>query len=310
MRSIAVIIIALNVGSTSFGMVNNLPSSQAAKSGHVERQAEGLNRVISSELASVGAFPYWKHVGTVGMGSGVYLGDGFVLTSTHVGCYPFCLGDGTHYEPDYASWTVLKNSDGSRSDLALFRVHVPASSSLAKLGRIVLGASHQADSPVLLLGNGYTQSEQPMTFSINGKAFGVLGYRIEPRRNTAWGLNRASQELDQPVETGKALLTHCFTTQFDRTFFAGQAADGDSGGAAFAYNLEQHRWELVGCIIAVSQQRANVAFGNHTFLGELGAYASQIPGMPANATVGAMAADSQKAPIQAHPASITAVSTK
>ncbi len=284
-------------------MVNYVPAAQTAgeKDAHPERQLEGLNRAIGEQFSSIPAFPYWKHVGSVGMGSGIYLGDGYVLTSAHVGCYPFSLHDGSHYEPDYASWSVLKNADGSHSDLALFRVQVPASSALAKLGRIALGNSRQTDSPVLLIGTGYTQGAQPLTLSSGSTALGVLGYHVERHRSTAWGLNHSSQSIEQPVETGKNLSTHCFTTQFDRIFFAGQAADGDSGGAAFTYNREQNRWELVGCIIAVSQQRASVAFGCRTYLGDLGAYASQIPGMPATAVV----AGSQKsAPIQAHPTSI------
>jgi len=284
-------------------MVNHLPAAQTAeqKDAHPERQLQGLNHAIGDQFAGVPAFPYWDHVGSVGMGSGIYLGNGYVLTSAHVGCYPFCFHDGSHYEPDYASWTVLKNADGSRSDLALFRIQVRASSALAKLGRIALGGSRQTNNPVLLIGTGYTQGTQPLTLSSGSTALGVLGYQIERHRSTAWALNHGSQSLEQPVATGRNLSTHCFTTQFERTFFAGQAADGDSGGAAFTYNREQNRWELVGCIIAVSQPRASVAFGCRTYLGELGAYASQIPGMPATTVVDG----SQKnAPIQARPAAI------
>lgn len=268
--------------STGWSMVNNLPATQTAeeKGAHLERQEAGLNQVIGTQFSGIAAFPYWNHVGSIGMGSGIYVGDGYVLTSTHVGCYPFRLNDGSHYEPDYASWTVLKNADGTRSDLAVFRIQVPATSALAKLGRIPLSNSRSSDSPVLLVGTGFTQGAQPLTLSGGGSVFSVLGYRVVAHRSTAWGLNRASQSLDQPVRTGRDFSTRCFTTQFERTSFAGQAADGDSGGAAFVYNREQNRWELGGCIIAVSQQQANVAFGCRTFLGDVGTYASQIPGTP------------------------------
>jgi hypothetical protein len=263
-------------------MVNHLPlavGSGDQKGVHLEQQLQGLNRVIGAEFSGVASFPYWDHVGMVGMGSGVYLGDGYVLTSAHVGCYPFRAHDGSYYEPDYKSWQILKNADGSKSDLAVFSVSFEKSSRLAKLGHLPIGSEEsRGNRPVLLMGTGFTQNEQPATFSSGGKVLAVLSYQVQPQRSMAWGINRASQAIEQPVATGKDLSTRCFTTRFERTNFAGQAADGDSGGAAFSYNRELARWELVGCIIAVSQQRSVVTFGSSTYLGDLRSYASQLPG--------------------------------
>ena len=53
-----------------------------------------LNAQLASRFPSIAAFPFAAHVGTVGMGSGVYLGNGYVLTSAHVGCFPFITQDG------------------------------------------------------------------------------------------------------------------------------------------------------------------------------------------------------------------------
>ncbi len=299
------------LGTTSFGIINHLPADQgtAAKDSRVERQLQGLNRVIGTELSGVAEFPFWKHIGTVGLGSGIYLGDGYVLTSTHVGCHPFVMEGGSYFQPDYASWHVLQNADGTRSDLATFRVIFDKASALAKLGSLPMSSTHpQSDSPVLLVGNGFTQGEVPMTFSSGGKSLGVLGYRVEPRRGMAWGLNRTSQPLESSVQTGKEFSTRCFATQFAPTLFAGQAADGDSGGAAFSFNRAQNRWELSGCIIAVSQQRASVTFGCQTFLGDLGTYASQIPGAHVAVAASAVTATTPKiAAIQAQATAISAV---
>src|SRR5262245_53217383 len=99
----------LLVGSC-FGIVNHTPAGTAqAPEARLERQREGLDRVLSAEFAGIPSFPYWDHVGMVGMGSGIYLGDGCVLTSAHVGCFPFRMHDGSIYQPDYASWRVLQN---------------------------------------------------------------------------------------------------------------------------------------------------------------------------------------------------------
>src|SRR5436190_13563353 len=83
-----------------------------------------LDQLLVAAHHDVPRFPYWEHVGMVGMGSGVYLGSGWVLTSAHVGCYPFKMGDGSYYPPHYPTWRILRNPDGSKSDVAIFRVKV------------------------------------------------------------------------------------------------------------------------------------------------------------------------------------------
>ena len=265
----------------TWAVVNHLPDSQSdekVSQPHPERQLAALNRAIGAEFSGIKDFPYWDHVGMVGMGSGIYLGDGYVLTSTHVGCFPFRMHDGSAYEPDYKSWRVFNNGGASKSDLAVFRVRYGKASSLAKLGVLPIGSGQRGEgNPVLLLGTGFTQSARPLMLSSQGTVLSVLGYRVQPQRSVAWGINRETHELDRPVRTLREFSTRCFTTHFERSPFAGQAADGDSGGAAFAYNREAARWELAGCIIAVSQERDSVAFGSRTFLGDLGQYASQVP---------------------------------
>lgn len=260
-------------------MVNHLPevaSQAAAKAVSLDRGLHGLNEVLDREFADLAPFAFWQHVGMIGMGSGIYLGQGRVLTSAHVGCYPFRLQDGSRYEPDYASWRILKNADGSKSDLAVFRIRVPKSSALARLASLPLAERRPNDAPILLLGTGFTQGKEPIALKTQGRSLGILGYRIQPRRSHAWCLNRGSQPLDSLVATGRNFITQCFTTRFERSPFAGQATDGDSGGAAFCYNTELGRWELAGCIVAVSQPAASVTFGCRTFLSDLAVYGAQL----------------------------------
>lgn len=265
----------LGLLATGHGIINHLP--EASATAHIERQADALNEILGSQFAGVAAFPYWDHVGMVGMGSGIYLGEGRVLTSAHVGCFPFRAHDGSIYQPSYSSWRVLKNANGSKSDLAVFEIEVGASSSLAKLAALPIATSH-ADRPVVLLGTGYTQGAQPITLGSQGKTLAVLGYRVQAQRGTAWGINRSVEALDRPIATGGSFSTRCFTTRFERNEFAGQAAEGDSGGAAFSFNKELNRWELSGCIIAVSQVQPKVTFGVRTFIGDIGFYAPQLAG--------------------------------
>ncbi len=277
------LVVAAHLGllSPSHGIVNHLPSIPAVSGvsdPHMERQSEALNFSLGKEFAGVSSFSYWDHIGMVGMGTGIYLGDGRVLTSAHVGCFPFRMHDGGVYQPDYASWRFLKNADGSKSDLATFKVRFEKTSKLGQLGTLPLASSH-ADRPVLLVGTGFTQGAQPITLGTQGKSLAVLGYHVQPERSAAWGINRASQDVDHPVATAGMFATTCFSTRFERNDFAGQATEGDSGGAGFTYNRQLNRWELSGCIIAVSQQEPNVTFGARTFLGNLGCYARQLAGI-------------------------------
>lgn len=263
-------------------IVTNLPDALSGKSvKHVQQQRTGLDEFLASSDRTQPAFPYWDHVGMVGKGSGVYLGDGWIITSAHVGCFPFLMSDGSNYKPVYNTWKVLTGSDGAKSDLAVFQVLIPDKSSrLAGLSNLpvgVFGENHAKG--VVMIGTGYTQADEALTFNSNGKAVAVLGYRVQAKRHTSWGVTPLTRVLDQSVKTGQDRHTECLATTFDTSAFAAQAADGDSGGASFAYNSKSQRWELVGCIIAVSQQRNQVNFGNHTYMGNLGRYVEQIPGV-------------------------------
>lgn len=231
----------------------------------------------SALFPDLSGFGFWKHVGKVGMGSGIYLGDGYVLTSAHVGCYPFQIFDGSFYRPDYTSWRILELENGTKSDLAVFRVEIPNGfSTLAKLASIeIADESPRAEDTVLMMGTGLQQNPTPAAMSSNGKILAVLGYNLDHRRATRGGVNLVEEVRDLPVTTGDR-ETYCFTTRFDRGIFEAQASDGDSGGATFAYDGDSRRWRLAGCIIAVSQKDGFVPFGSQTFLADLSRYRNQI----------------------------------
>jgi len=212
----------------------------------------------------------------VGMGSGIYLGDGYVLTSAHVGCHPFRMGDGSNYKPHYASWRILDGPAGSKSDLAIFRVEISDTrSSLANLGWLPVGKiGADSGTPLILIGTGFGQ--QPNAVAHQDPEV-VLGYEILRQRKKRWGIDFLDKVLNEPVATAGGYLTHCFVSTFERLAGHAQAADGDSGGAVFAYNSQLGQWEVVGCIIAVSQLGSYVPFGSRTYVGDLGCYEAQLP---------------------------------
>lgn len=234
-------------------------------------------------------FKYMDHVGMVGKGSGIYLGNGYVLTSAHVGCYPFRMSDGSTYKPSYDSWRVLKNPDGGKSDLAVFKVDTGgADTTLGKLSSLPVGdvtadldRSGEDETPMIMIGTGFVEREVSATASTNDM---IPGYTVQPKREKRWGTNSEARLLDKPVTTAGGLNTSCFVTSFDAIDGEAQAADGDSGGAMFAYNEASGQWELVGCIIAVSQKGAHVSYGAQTFLGNLESYRSELAGVISGGT--------------------------
>ncbi|QIF02300.1 trypsin-like serine protease [Roseimicrobium sp. ORNL1] len=218
------------------------------------------------------AFPFWENIGTVGMGTGLYLGDGWVLTSTHVGCLPFVLSDGSVYRPIAGTWQPLKNADGSKSDVAVFQVNQGVSdSALRKLSGISISTDTvEAQTPVLLVGTGYV--EKKSAGEQNPVRFGAYQRTTREKR---WAL-ATTNEVTAPAATQGGLKTHCFATTFRAQAFGGQAAEGDSGGAAFVFDADERQWKLAGCIFAVSQVNAFVPYGARTYVGDLAVYSSQI----------------------------------
>lgn len=277
-RNAVLLIAVVNLGVSSRLDAIVINASRISDSGPALEALETTYRLTSSAVSDHSeskAVPYWEHVGRVGLGSGVYLGEGYVLTSAHVGCHPFLLANGVYYRPDYESWRVLKNSNGEESDLAVFRVFIGSGdSALSKLGKLPIRQNgNDLQGPLVMIGTGYTETRAPQKAGSDV----VLGYRIKSQRSKRWGVNFLDKFLDKLVKTTGGYQTHCFVSSFDREEGEAQAADGDSGGATFAYNQMLGRWELVGCIIGASQLQDYVPFGARTYLGDLAAYRDQLP---------------------------------
>jgi len=242
-------------------------------SGH--RQPEAIPQAVLGVGADIGSqptsFPFWENIGTVGMGTGLYLGNGWVLTSAHVGCLPFQLSDGSCYRPIKGTWHVMVNPDGSKSDLALFRVDEDGEmSALRRLPDVPLStAGVESKTPVILVGTGYVEmevrEEGPVRFGIQQRA----------AREKRWALATTDQ-VKRPAATPGGYKTHCFATTFREKASGGQAAEGDSGGAAFIFDAETQKWKLAGCIFAVSQLSGFVPYGARTYVGDLTMYSAQI----------------------------------
>ncbi len=208
----------------------------------------------------------FDHVGRIAGTTGVYLGEGWVLTAGHVGAGELQLGE-VRYPPVPGSWVAVRGEEGSgRPDLGLFRVdpHPP-------LPRLEIARwAPKPGEAMLLVGCGLGR----------GEAFewdGLPGWRWSGPGVCRWGRNQiAAVGLDSGIGNAS---TRVFATLFSEGEpEEAQAAHGDSGGAGFA--ARRGRWVLAGIMIAVKslpRQPANTSvIGNSTQLADLSHYRAEI----------------------------------
>ncbi|HME68330.1 MAG TPA: trypsin-like peptidase domain-containing protein [Myxococcota bacterium] len=207
--------------------------------------------------------PGWANVGTVSGLTGIYLGNGWMLTASHVGAGPVVLGGRTFSAvPD--STVQLRNQDGSLADLILFRIQ-----GAPHLPRLQIAtATPQVGTPVVLMGHGRNRGA-PISWS------GHEGFAWGTASALRWGTNTVFKS------DVRANSTEAFVTQFRKdgaTPHEAQAAVGDSGGAVFV--KVRRKWRLAGVLDMVAtfdkQPPETALYGNFTVSADLARYRPQI----------------------------------
>ena len=240
--------------------------------------------------------PGFQNVGILNAGSGVYLGNGWVLTAAHVGAGSITL-NGQEFDNIVDQTVQLTNSEGSgltpSTDLLLMRLRDEPDLPALRLGC----RSVSINTDVTLIGGGRDRAEDLTRWnreSIRGENndvwtlvsedddFNESGYFTEDTRTVRWGVSRVTG-TNFTADSGRGDVS-----SFQTDFFApgsvvetsAQAVTGDSGGGVFQENGGV--WELVGLIHAIGlkenqpQRAASAIFGGVTFLAELQDYADQI----------------------------------
>jgi len=234
--------------------------------------------------------PGWANIGTRGIGSGVYLGNGWVLTARHNSSGNFVLS-GTTYMMVPGSQVDIQNlgtpDKSTNTDLIMFQINgdpgLPALS--------IATAAPANGSAVTMIGAGRNRGAfttwnvnvdtTPYTWTIDSENPNAAGYFWGTTRTMRWGTNVISSTgwLNYTIGDNFDVLT-LRTTFNDSAGYSNeaQAAPGDSGGAVFFKNGSQ--WELAGIMVVTdgfSGQPAQTAvFGNQTFMADLSFYRSQI----------------------------------
>ncbi|MHB1158415.1 MAG: trypsin-like serine protease [Phycisphaerales bacterium] len=222
--------------------------------------------------------PGWNYVGAFqingGNGTGVYVGNGWVLTAGHVSTGGY-VTFGTNTYTLTGAPIPLTNPVGISGSPDLKLVHM---NGYLPLPDLVIRGTTPGTLTVAVIGTGDDRSG-----ILQNYAPGISGYNWNTTsRIQAWATNTVAGN-NILVTSDNVNYTKAFITSFDNLTGEGQAADHDSGGAGFIYNNSQHRWELAGLMIGINngttpdgQPGSSAAFGNYTFFADLSAYADQI----------------------------------
>jgi hypothetical protein len=237
--------------------------------------------------------PGWANVGRLGDGTGVYLGNNWVLTASHIGGGSIVLNGGT-YAMLAGSGTRLTNGGqpgkSTLTDLYLFRL---ATTPVGLVGVPIAAAATGSGAAVTMIGAGrdrgaFTQwsvntstGTNPWVWTEVSADGNAAGYKTLETRTMRWGTNNVSGTgiwINAGFGDARALQTTF--DGFPIYSNEAQAAYGDSGGAVFHKNGST--WELSGLMLAVGgysgqpDPATNAVFGNATYAADLSFYRPQI----------------------------------
>jgi hypothetical protein len=212
--------------------------------------------------------PGWDNVVNLTGLTGVYLGNGWVLTANHVGVRDMII-DGDVYQAVPESKVQLQTVD-SNADLALFQVVRDPG-----LPEVVIRDTPLPETTeVVMIGHG--RNRGAATSACEPARDGWLWQTTKTMR---WGTN-AIEEIDIGLSIA-GTLTLSFSTEFSssrQTEHEAQAATGDSGGGVFVKSGAD--WELAGIITAIEApgdcNREAALYGNLTYASDLSFYGDQI----------------------------------
>lgn len=245
----------------------------------------------------------WDYVGTVDGASGVYLGNGWVLTAAHVGgisagSTPFTLS-GTTYIADSGA-TRLTNADSSLADLQMF--HVATSPALMAMPVLPLISSTPSNgTTIYMVGYGRNPRNSSATYYSNTTTWAVATDPLTALTAAAGGLGYGTNNIKRwgtnTIDGTKIAALDGFgsTSVLTANFYGGTpftakdnyitntpgstdealVSSGDSGGGVF-----DSSGVLVGInnyLSAYTGQPANTAiFGNASNMADISVYRKEI----------------------------------
>lgn len=217
--------------------------------------------------------------------SGVYLGNGWILTAYHNlsdGGSGFQIGgvslQGVPYTADPSTATRLHNPNSSLTDLAMFRLTaIPSGVQSLTLS----GAAPSVGVEVRMMGNGQdralSETHWNSAWEEEVAPFAETGYKLVGTRTLRWGTNNMASGLLNIGDSFGNFLG--FYTTFDASSGDAQATGGDSGGGVFRKNGSN--WELTGIMLGADQPSGGqpagtILYGDRTFAASIATYKTEI----------------------------------
>jgi hypothetical protein len=215
--------------------------------------------------------PGWSRVGTRGSLTVVHLGDGWILTANHVGAGDVVLG-GIVYPYLPGSAVRLSNGDGTLADLLVFAIDPHPAMPLLS----IVTSPLPLGTELTLIGNGRNRGSAT-SWDANGPPppGPIEGYEWASGSSLRWGTNHV-----EDYSASLVLGTWSFSTIFDQSVSAdeSQAANGDSGGAAFVFDGSE--WALAGVLYALAEYSGQPTeaslYGQITYVADLSVYRDEI----------------------------------
>jgi hypothetical protein len=255
-------------------------------------QSESLYAVVidagtgTENTAPPASFPYWDNIAQRGIGTGIYMGNRWVLTASHVGAGSITLG-GVSYDAVSGSTIRLVNNDATPVDLILYRINgdpglqsipLPTVAPATKDHLMMIGAGYNRQAPVQYWDEAWAASDQASS-TYTGYYWDTSG------RTLRYGTNTLSRSQTTGGNYGK-------TATFSAYFSAGRcmAAAGDSGGPVFIQTGANYdSYSLAGVMLAIStiafQPENTSVIGDYTFMADLYAYRSQLKPLDGDANL-------------------------
>lgn len=216
--------------------------------------------------------PGWANVVKLGGLTGVYLGNGWVLTAEHVGARDMIILGVVYPWVPGSDVQLLTAGPDPDSDLLLFQiVRDPGLPDVS-----IRSSPPPPTAEAVMIGLGYDRGA-----AYTSPCFPYTpGWEWGARKAMRWGTNLVEQNgIDLAIS---GTLTRAFSTRFDAnlpTPHEAQVANGDSGGALFIKSGQT--WELAGILTARSSDPAcqpdrSAIYGNRTYAADLSFYLDQI----------------------------------
>lgn len=214
----------------------------------------------------------WDYVGWINGASGVYLGNGWVVTAGHVGFGNFVLSGQTYQADASTVKTILRN--GSTADITVFHLLT------------------QPALPTLTISTAL-----PVAFSATVPGTQVVMLGMGGGLGLTWGTNTVTATNVGVTPEGYPFTSVDFLTDLG-TVTRGSSSisngtvvvGGDSGGGAFVYNSTTAKWELAGIneVVGTYTDTGQTFSGLvqfNKYYGQINAIVQSTPSTPADTPV-------------------------